>query len=90
MIRISPEAAKMLRERLVRSCFEAGIGFRMFATRDEHGEIALMMKLDRTGPGDEVLESDGVRVFVDPISAACVDDHELNYIHGPQHRFVLR
>ena len=90
MVCITPEAAKILKKKLVDSCFEAGIGFRMFVEGEHHGEKTFSIKVDKERSGDEVLEADGVRVFIDPTSATQVADHELDYIGEPENGFVLR
>lgn len=89
MISISPEAVNMLKEKLVMSCSEAGIGFRVLVAADEHGEKTFSIKVDMAREGDQVLEAEGVKVFVDPASAAQAADYELDYIDEPEGGFVL-
>ena len=91
MISISPEAVNVLKERLVMSCSEAGIGFRVLVAADERGEKTFSIKIDRAQEGDQVLEAEGVKVFVDPASAAQAadSDYELDYIDEPEGGFVL-
>jgi Fe-S cluster assembly iron-binding protein IscA len=90
VIDISPETIKMLKEQLVKRCSKADIGFRILAARDEHGKRSLVIKVDRPGEGDAVLEADGIKVFVDPASLTGVAEHELDYVDEPDGKFVLR
>jgi len=89
-IDINPEAMKKLKEQLVERCLKADIGFRILATRDEHGKEAFIIKVDRSREGDAILEADGVRVFVDPANITSATEHELDYIDEPEGNFVLR
>ena len=89
MVTTSSKAAKRLREQLVNKCFEAGIGFRMLVNAAEFGEATFSIKLDRQHREDEVIESNGVKVFLDPASAARISDYQLDYQNGPDGGFFL-
>jgi Fe-S cluster assembly iron-binding protein IscA len=90
VIDINPEMRKMLKEQLVERCLKADIGFRILATRDEHGETTVIIKVDRPGEGDAILEADGIKVFMDPASLTGAAEHELDYVDEPDGKFVLR
>ena len=90
MVSTSNKAAKQLREQLTNKCFEAGIGFRMLVNTDESGKAVFGIKLDRERPGDEVIESSGVKVFLDPASAARIGDYQLDYQDEPDGGFFLK
>ena len=89
MVNTTNKAAKRLREHLIDKCFEAGIGFRLVNTA-EFGEATFSIKLDRQRRGDEVIESNGVKVFLDPVSAARISDYQLDYEDEPDGGFYLK
>lgn len=90
MVTTSNKAAKRLREQLVRRCSKTGIGFRIFARIDESGKATFSIKLDRQHRGDEVIESNGVKVFLDPASAAQIRDYQLDYQDEPEGGFFFK
>ena len=90
MVTASNKAAKQLREQLINKCFEAGIGFRMLVDAAKFGEATFSIKLDRQRRGDEVIESNGVKVFLDPASAARISDYQLDYQDEPDGGFILK
>lgn len=90
MVTTSNKAAKRLREQLIDKCFEAGIGFRILVNASEPGKTTFDIKLDRQHQGDEVMESNSVKVFLDPASAARIGEYQLDYLDEPDGGFVLR
>ena len=90
MVSTSNKAAEQLREQLLDKCFEAGIGFRMLVNTGKSGKATCSIKLDRQKRGDQVIESKGVKVFLDPTSAAQIADHELDYQDEPDGGFFLK
>ena len=90
MVSTSSKAAKRLREQLINKCFEAGIGFRMLINAGEPGKATFSIKLDRQHRADEVIESNGVKVFLDPASAARISDYQLDYQDEPDGGFFLK
>jgi len=90
MVSTSNKAAKQLREQLINKCFEAGIGFRMLINAGEPGKATFSIKLDRQHRGDEVIESNGIRVFLDPASAARISGYQLDYQDEPDGGFFLK
>ena len=90
MVNATNEAAKRLQELLINKCFEAGIGFRMLVNTAEFGEAIFSIKLDRQRREDEVIESNGVKVFLDPVSAARISDYQLDYEDEPGGGFYLK
>ncbi|MBL7124902.1 MAG: hypothetical protein ISS51_02260 [Dehalococcoidales bacterium] len=89
MLSTSNKAAKRLQEQLINKFFEAGIGFRMLVNTAESGKTTCSIKLDRQHRGDEVIESNGVRVFLDPASAARISNYQLDYQDEPDGGFFL-
>ena len=90
MLGINREAVKMLKDKLVNGCSEAGIGFRLVVAQNDRGEKTFSIKVDRERVGDEVLEADGVKLFIDPVNATWAADLELAYSEQDQAGFVLR
>jgi Fe-S cluster assembly iron-binding protein IscA len=88
-IGISTKAVEKLREQLLNSCLEAGIGFRMEVSTDEAGELAFSIRIDRQRLGDRVLESDGVKIFLDPTSSFQITGYQLDHEDGPGGGFFL-
>ena len=88
-IGISAKAVARLREQIVNSCLEAGIGFRMLVESSKSGRANFSIKVDRQHQEDEVIESNGVRVFLDPASAAQISDFQLDYQDGADGGFYL-
>jgi Fe-S cluster assembly iron-binding protein IscA len=87
---MSNRAAVRLREELTHRCFEAGIGFRMVVDTTESGRTTFSIKVDRQRPGDEVMELDGVKVFLGPSSAAQLSNYRLDYQDEPNSGFFMR
>lgn len=90
MVTANNKAAKQLREQLINKCFEVGIGFRMLVNTDESGKATFSIKLDTQHRGDEVIESNGVKVFLDPASAAQISGYQLDYQDEPDGGFFLK
>jgi Fe-S cluster assembly iron-binding protein IscA len=79
MVSTSNRAAEQLREQLIDKCSEIGIGFRMLVSTDEFGQTNFSIKLDRRHQEDEVIETNGVKIFLDSASAARISDYQLDY-----------
>ena len=88
-IGISTKAIAELRERLVNSCLEAGIGFRMDVSTDESGEASFSIRIDRQRHGDEVIESDGIKIFLNLAGARQIRGYQLDYQDEPEEGFFL-
>ena len=88
-ISISTKAVARLREQIVKSCLEAGIGFRMDVSTDESGEATFSIRIDRQRHGDEVVESDGIKIFLDSASARQIRGYQLDYQDEPEGSFSL-
>ncbi len=90
MVSASSKAVAKLREQLIHTCFQAGIGFRMVVNTDKSGKATFNIKLDRQRQGDEVMESNGIKVFLDPAGAAQISDYQLDYQDEPDGGFFLK
>jgi Fe-S cluster assembly iron-binding protein IscA len=89
MLNISSQAAEKLREELIDKCFQANLGFRILVGDSESGEATFNIKFDLQRQGDEVIESDGVKVFLDTSSAAQIKDGQVCYRDEPGGGFFL-
>jgi len=89
MVTTSIKAADRLREELINKCFEAGIGFRVLVTPSESGEASFSIKIDRQHQDDKVMESNGIKVLLDSVSAAQIGDYQLDYQDKPDGEFFL-
>ena len=90
MLSISSRAVERLREELIHKCFQADIGFRILVGSGESGKATFNIKFDRRRQGDEVVESDGVKVFLDATSAAQIEDCQVDYHDEPGGGFFLK
>jgi iron-sulfur cluster assembly protein len=90
MVNTTNKAAKRLREHLIDKCFEVGIGFRVLVNSSESGKSTFSIKLDRERPQDQIIESNGVKLFLDPASAARISDYQLDYLDEPDDGFFLK
>ena len=90
MLTSSSEALARLREQLIHKCSESGIGFRLFVSSDKSVKAAFSMKLDRQHQGDKVIESGGVKILLDPSSAAQINSYQLDYRDEPDGGFFLK
>jgi len=90
MMTASEKAAQKLEDYLVRRCFDAGLGFRVVNDSHEPSHAVLSIKLDYEHTGDEVITSHGIRILVDPASAALLKGCELDYLDEPAGGFCLR
>jgi len=88
-IGISTKAVTQLRERMINSCLEAGIGFRMDVSTDESGETTFSIRIDRQRYRDEVIESDGIKIFLDLAGARQIRGYQLDYQDEPEEGFFL-
>ena len=90
MLSISSRAVERLREELIHRCFQADIGFRILVTTVESGKATFSMKFDNRCQGDEVIESDGIKVFLDASSAVQIEDCQVDYRDEPGGGFSLK
>ena len=90
MVTTSSKAVARLREQLIHRCFEAGIGFRLFASTDKSGKGNYFIKVDRQQQADKVIDSGGVKLFLDPSSATQIRNYQLDYHDEPDGGFFLK
>jgi Fe-S cluster assembly iron-binding protein IscA len=90
MITASEKAVQRLEDYLIQKCFDAGLGFRVTNDSHEPGHAVLNIKLDYEHTGDEVITTHGIRILVDPTSAAVLKDCKLDYVDERTGGFCLR
>jgi Fe-S cluster assembly iron-binding protein IscA len=84
------KAAEKLRDNLVQRCVAVGLGFRLVNDNHEHSPKMFSIKVDQACPGDKVLESRGIRIYLDSASAVELENYELDYIDEPGGGFCLK
>jgi Fe-S cluster assembly iron-binding protein IscA len=89
MITTSKRAVKKLKDEMIQKCLNVGLGYRIIGKIPESGRTTLYMELDKEHSGDEVIMSDGIRLFLDPTNAALLKDYKLDFIDGPTSGFCL-
>jgi Fe-S cluster assembly iron-binding protein IscA len=90
MLTVSDKALNRLHKWLTQKYFETGVGFRVLVITDESGKPTYGIKLDRQRQGDEVTELNGIKLLLDPASAAEFADYDLDYLDEPDGGFVLK
>ncbi len=56
---------------------------------DNSGGRAFSIRLDRKRQTDEVVESNGVKILIDPLNALRISDYELDFQDGREDGFFL-
>jgi len=87
---ITSRAAAILKEKLLESCYHAGIGFRMRMAVNDCGEKTLFIQPDAVKEDDKTLELDGVKVFMDPECVARVQWYQLDCTDEPSGTLLIR
>ena len=90
MLTASNKAIEKLQQKLLQTCFEMGIGFKVFAQTDESGKATFSIKVAKQKRGDEVKELDGIKIYLNTASAAKLGNYELDYLDQPDGGFFLK
>lgn len=90
MITVSTRAARKLNDWLVQRCLDAGLGCRIIGCIPESSHGIFNLQFDKEHPGDKVVVSHGIRIFLDPANATQLKDYELDYLDGPTAGFCLK
>ena len=91
MLTLTESAKEMVRDMVSADGAPDGSGLRIVAAHDEDGGPALSLEL-ATAPaeGDQVLDDDGTRVFLEPEAASMLDDKVLDAKrHDDHYHFSL-
>ena len=92
MINVSTMAATKINELLAEEN-KTGSGLRVFVQGGGCSgfQYGLMIEENGQGSGDQVYESNGVKLFVDPLSFQYLDGTEIDFVkQGLNHTFVFR
>jgi Fe-S cluster assembly iron-binding protein IscA len=81
MIDITSNAASILKRNMLQSCFDAGIGYRLAFASKENGDKSVILKIDQVQEEDEILDLDGLKIFIDRDSLSLVRGGEIDYIY---------
>jgi Fe-S cluster assembly iron-binding protein IscA len=84
------KATEKLRDNLVQRCLDAGLGFRLIANGNSPVKGSLSIKVDHECPGDKVVQSRGIKIYLDPVSAIALEDYELDCLDEPNSGFCLK
>ena len=79
MITVTDSAVKHLRTLLAERAEAAGVGLRIFVENGGCSGMQYGMSFDQPKPDDEVTEREGVRVVIDPQSAAFLQGSVVDY-----------
>lgn len=86
---ITDKAAQMLKDDLIQRFLNTGLGFRIVNNGNGTIERAISIKIDHEYPGDKVIDSYGIKIFLDPATAAALEDYELD-LNDPDGTFCLK
>ena len=79
MLTLTEAAKEMVRDMVSAGDAPEGSGLRIAAAHDEDGGPALSLELaNEPAEGDQVLDEDGTRVFLEPAAASLLDDKVLD------------
>jgi iron-sulfur cluster assembly protein len=79
MLTLTDSAKEMVRDMVSGGDAPEGSGLRISAAHDEDGGPALSLELaTEPADGDQVLDDDGTRVFLEPAAASLLDDKILD------------
>jgi Fe-S cluster assembly iron-binding protein IscA len=90
MMTASERAAEKLKDELIQRYLNVGLGYRIIGNIPESGHATFNLELDKEHSGDKVVESHGIRIFIDPENVVLLKDYELDYVDGPDGGFLLR
>jgi len=79
MITLTPQAIRELRLLLESRQAESGAGLRLLVEKGGCAGMQYSMKIDAPAAGDKVVEADGVRLLVDPVSLGYLRDVTVDY-----------
>lgn len=75
---ISEKAAQKLKDNLLHRFSNFGVGFRIAKVDSKNVQPTLDIKVDRKQPGDKIIDSYGIRIFIDPSTATTLENSELD------------
>jgi iron-sulfur cluster assembly protein len=86
MLTLTESAKEMVRDMIAAGNAREGSGLRISSAHDEDGGPALSLELaDAPLEGDQVVEDDGTRLFLEPAAASLLDDKILGAARHEDH-----
>ena len=89
-INISKVAMDRLKKKLLNSIQQADIGYRLEVIGDELSEFSINIRLDKKHAGDDVFETDGIKMFLDPESNFPFEEYQLDYENETEKGFIVK
>ena len=89
---LTPNAAKAITDVVADGDAARDGGLRIAATRRADDSLELALSIESApAEGDEVVELEGARVFLEPLAAAVLEDRRLDaHVHGEQLHFEMQ
>jgi iron-sulfur cluster assembly protein len=91
MLTLTESAKEMVRDMIAAGNAPEGSGLRISSAHDDDGGPALSLELaDAPFEGDQVVEDEGTRLFLEPAAASLLDDKILGAeLHDDHYHFNL-
>ncbi len=90
MLNVSLKAVEKLKDILLERCVNNGLGFRLQSLSPDAETNGFVIRLDRMGPGDEVVVNQGIIIFVANNGLRSLEGGELDYCEEPGLGFWVR
>jgi Fe-S cluster assembly iron-binding protein IscA len=90
MMTATEKATEKLKENLLQRCIDIGLGFRLISDAQDPSKGEFSIKVDHKRPGDRVIESHGIRIYLNSTNAIALENYELDYVDEPGGGFCLR
>jgi Fe-S cluster assembly iron-binding protein IscA len=75
---ITEKAAQKLKDNLLQRFLKTGVGFRIAKNDSKTEQTIIDIKMDHEQPGDKIIDSYGIKIFMDPVTASTLEDCELD------------
>jgi len=72
-------ATEKLKSDLINRFHENGLGFKVMPGDEVPIQVNLGITINRASKGDQVIEANGIRIFLDSSLVDMLDDYELDY-----------
>lgn len=77
MLALTPTAHSVIKDLTTQPELPEGAGLRIAPATDGTGDLQLSLQPE-PAPGDEVIDTEGVRVFIEPATASLLSDQTLD------------
>jgi Fe-S cluster assembly iron-binding protein IscA len=89
MLIVTEPAREKLKQEFLRKCYDAGVGFRIKAAKDEGDKLRATLNFDRQKVGDVIQDLNGVKILYDVPTAQKLKGYRLSYFFGDNGGFFL-